>query len=269
MNSLNERMQRYYEKPAKHLLTRRTPVIIRVDGRAFHTFTKNFRKPFDQRMIDAMIVSATTVASNMQGFKLAYIQSDEASFVLTDYDTLQTDAWFGYVKAKVESISASIMTAAFARCMRLANITELTFFDARAFNIPKDDVTNYFLGRAKDWHRNSVSMFTQAFYSHAELKGRCIPEMHEMLHEVGHNWSTDLSNEEKNGTFLVGSDCISLSDVEPHYKYIESLWESVKPCETTKTIFRATGKKQTRNGNTSELNTTPVGSKKGLPGNGT
>lgn len=228
-NPLNERMQRNYEEPAKHRLTRRTPVIVRVDGRAFHTFTRDFQKPFDQRLIDAMAVSASHVAGEMQGFKLGYIQSDEASFVLTDYDMLQTDAWFGYVKAKVESIAASIMTAAFARCMRLANIRELAFFDARAFNIPASEVANYFLGRAEDWHRNSVSMYAQAYFSHQKLKGKCIPEMHEMLHSVGRNWSTDLTNEEKNGIFLVNSD--GRSDIEPHYKQIASLWESVEPCK--------------------------------------
>jgi len=231
-NSLNERMFRNYEKPAKHLLTRRTPVIVRVDGQAFHTSIKNFQKPFDPCLIDAMILAATSVASEMQGFKLGYIQSDEASFVLTDYDTLQTDAWFGFVKAKVETITASIMTASFARSMRLADIRELAFFDARAFNIPASDVTNYFLGRAGNWHRNSVTMYAQAYFSHRELKRKRIPEMHEMLHGVGRNWSTDLTDEEKNGIFIFPNGS-TRSDIEPHYNQIAPLWESVKPSSRT------------------------------------
>jgi len=271
-NPLNERIQRNYEEPAKHLLTRRTPVIVRVDGRAFHTFTRGFQKPFDQRLIDAMVVSATHVASEMQGFKLGYIQSDEASFVMTDYDNLQTDAWFKYVKAKVESITASIMTAAFARCMRLANIRELAFFDARAFNIPESEVANYFLGRAKDWHRNSVSMYARSYFSHRALKGKRIPEIHEMLHSVNRNWSTGLTDEEKNGTFLVGSDAKSHSDIKPCYNQIGPLWEFVKPCEaptTSRTTSLATGNGRARNGNASALNTTPNGSRNGGPGSGT
>ena len=229
-NSLNERIQRNYEKPAKHRLTRRVPVIVRVDGRAFHTLTRNSQKPFDLHLINAMAVSAACVASEIQGFKLGYIQSDEASFVMTDYDTLQTDAWFGYVKAKVETIAASIMTAAFARCKRLANIEKMAFFDARSFNIPTSEVANYFLGRAKDWHRNSVSMYARAHFSHRELKGKCIPQMHEMLHSINRNWSTDLTNREKNGVFLVGSG-ENRSDIEPCYNHIAPLWESVEPCE--------------------------------------
>lgn len=289
-NSLNNRMQRNYENPARHLLTRRVPVIVRVDGRAFHTFTRNFRKPFDQRLIDSMIVAATTVVGEMQGFKLGYIQSDEASFVMTDYDNLDTDAWFGYVKSKIESVTASIMTAAFARCMRLANITTLAYFDARAFNIPASDVANYFLGRAKDWHRNSVSMYARSFFSHQDLKNKCIPEIHEMLHNKGRNWSTDLTDEEKNGTFitvnpLLRDHCprpladrtadtdsiLILSDVEPHYPQIGPLWESVEPCEilTNQTTSRATSSEPVENANDSESNTTPDGSKNGIPGDGT
>lgn len=271
-NPLNERMERNYWGPARHLLTRRTPVVIRVDGRAFHTFTRDFRKPFDQRLIDAMILAATSVASEMQGFKLGYIQSDEASFVMTDYDNLQTDAWFGYVKAKIESITASVMTAAFARCMRLANVTNLAYFDSRACNMPASEVANYFLGRARDWHRNSVSMYARSFFSHADLKDKSIPEVHEMLHNIGRNWTTDLTDEEKNGTFIVGPNCQTRSDTEPCYPQISLLWEFVEPCEAptkSRTINPATGNEQAENENDSVSNTTPSGSNGGAPGNGT
>ena len=268
INLLNKRMQQYYEEPAKHRLTRRTPVIVRVDGRAFHTFTHSFQKPFDQRLIDAMIISATEVAGEMQGFKLAYIQSDEASFVMTDYDTLQTDAWFGYVQAKVETISASIMTAAFARCMRLAGISTPAYFDARAFNIPESDVANYFLGRAKNWHRNSISMFARSFFSHSQLRNKRIREIHEMLHSVGRNWSTDLIDEERNGTFLT-ADCKSRSNVKPHYAPIAALWEA-ESCQTTKnqTTNRDTSSKPVENESDLESSIIPIGSKNGACGNG-
>lgn len=275
-SKLNDRMRRYYEAPSRHLLTRRTPVIVRVDGRAFHTFTRNFRRPFDQRLIDAMVVAASTVAGEMQGFKLGFIQSDEASFVLTDYDTLQTDAWFGYIKSKVETITASIMTAAFARCMRLANVTAWACFDARAFNVPSNDVANYFLGRARDGHRNSVMMYARTYFSHAKLKNKHIPEIHEMLHGVGRNWSTDLSDEEKNGTFLVDGSDESRSDIEPHYNQIAPLWESVEPCEPpaksqmkSQVKSRATGNGRVENENDSVSNGSRLSPRNGARGSGT
>lgn len=226
MKNLGDRMKNNYEQPARHYLIRRMPVIIRVDGRAFHTFTRGFHKPFDQRMIDAMVMAASCVFSEAQGCKLAYVQSDEASFVLTDYDELTTEAWFDYNKSKLESISASIMTAAFARAMRLAAITTPAYFDARAFNIPEQEVVNYFLWRAKDWSRNSITMLAQAHFSHTELQGKSIPDMHEMFYSIGQNWIT-LSEKERNGTFLILTD--EKTNIEPRYEQIEALWRQVCP----------------------------------------
>ena len=227
-DSLGDRMKQNYELPARFYLTRRMPVIVRIDGRAFHTFTRNFPKPFSCKFTDSMVVAAMTVAGEMQGFKLGYIQSDEASFLLTDYDELQTEPWFGYNKSKLESVSASIMAAAFARCMKLVGVTDLATFDARAFNVPENDVVNYFLWRAKDWHRNSISMYTQSFFSHKELQEKSCTDMHEMLHEIGRSWTVDLMDEEKNGTFLVhGSD--PTAEVLPTFAGINELWEKVKP----------------------------------------
>jgi tRNA(His) 5'-end guanylyltransferase len=174
-----------------------------------------------------MVESALTVASEMQGCKLGYVQSDEASFLLTDYDELQTQPWFAYNKSKVESISASTMTAAFARHMWVAGISRPATFDARAFNIPEDEVVNYFLWRAKDWARNSISMYAQSEFSHRELHKQTCADMHEMLHEVGLNWTTDLKDAEKNGTFILRNG--KRTDVLPTYAAINDLWEEVKP----------------------------------------
>ena len=226
-DSLGDRMKKNYENPARLYLTRRTPVIVRVDGRAFHTFTRDFQKPFSPGITEAMVGAALTVASEMQGCKLGYVQSDEASFLLTDYDELQTQPWFAYNKSKVESISASTMTAAFARHMSVAGISRLATFDARAFNIPEDEVVNYFLWRAQDWARNSVTMLAQSKFSHQMLHNMTRTDMHEMLHAVGVNWTTDLKDDEKNGTFILRSG--RRTDVLPTYAAINELWEEVKP----------------------------------------
>jgi tRNA(His) 5'-end guanylyltransferase len=226
-DSLGDRIKTNYERPATRYLTRRTPVVIRLDGRAFHTFTRNFPKPFSVKFTDAMTISAMVVAGEAQGFKLGYVQSDEASFLLTDYDELQTQPWFGYKQSKIESVSASIMTAAFARCMRLAGVTDLATFDARAFNVPEDEVVNYFLWRAQDWARNSLSMYAQAHFSHQELQGKNAADIHEMLHSIDRNWATDLMDDERNGTFLTPGG--SLAEVLPTFTAINELWEQVKP----------------------------------------
>lgn len=199
MRAIGDRIKDNYENRARYELTRRTPVIVRLDGKAFHTFTRGMNKPFDQRLIDAMVSGAQAVADNMQGFKAAYIQSDEVSFVMTDYDTLQTDAWFGYNKSKIESISASIMTAAFNRHIGL---DKDAYFDARSFNIPREEVVNYFLWRALDWERNSLAMYCQSLFSHKQLHGKGKADQHELLYSCGRNWTTDLTEQQKNGTWL-------------------------------------------------------------------
>ena len=233
-DGIGDRFKNNYERPAKHLLTRRTPVIVRLDGRAFHTFTRDFHKPFDRKLIDMMVLSAIHVFTEMQGCKMAFIQSDEASFVLTDYDKFDTQPWFGYNKSKVESVAASCMTAAFSRCQRLAGgeyAHALATFDARAFNVPENEIVNYFLWRAKDWARNSLSMYCQSIFSHQELQGKNAPHMHEMLFAKGRNWARDLCNDEKNGTFLIApANAVSAnSDIEPSYSNIAAVWEAVRP----------------------------------------
>lgn len=225
--NIGNRFKTNYEGPACHHLTRRTPVVVRVDGRAFHTFTRNFPKPFSIEFADSMVSAAMYVASQMQGFKLGYVQSDEVSFLLTDYDNFQTEPWFGYRKSKVETISASLMTAAFARCMRLCGVNELAAFDARAFNVPESEVVNYFLWRAQDWARNSVMMYAQAHFSHQLLQKCSVADIHEMLHSKGLNWTTNLMEDERNGTYLVGLS--SRTDILPNYMAIETLWNEVKP----------------------------------------
>jgi tRNA(His) guanylyltransferase len=205
MTKIGDRMKENYENRDRHMLTRRMPVIVRVDGRAFHTYTRGFNRPFDMRFVGAMVYAAKAVCEDAQGCKAAYIQSDEASFLLTDYDTLATEAWFGYAKSKVETISASVMTAAFnARIQSLAgHALGPAHFDARAFNIPREEVANYFLWRAMDWERNSVSMYCRSFYSDKQMRGKGRADQHEMLYQAGKNWTTDLDAQLRNGTWLV------------------------------------------------------------------
>ncbi len=233
MKDLGSRMKDNYELRARHYLTCRTPVIVRVDGRAFHTLTAKYDRPFDDRFGEAMFTAAFDLFGSMQGCKMAYVQSDEASFVLTDYDTLNTQGWFDYKQSKIESISAGIMTASFCFESAIHNRPVKAAFDSRAFNVPEDEVANYFLWRAQDWHRNSVSMYAQSFFSHKELFGKNIPAIHEMLHGLGKNWTTDLRDEQKNGIFLYRGvrDTVSDLTVPPKFADINKIWERVRPRE--------------------------------------
>lgn len=199
MLSLGERIKSY-ERVSAHQLTPNSSVIIRVDGRAFHTFTRGMDRPFDQELMDTMVEAARETAADMQGFKLGYTQSDEATFLLTDFDRHDTLGWFGYDLSKLISISASLFTMAFNRRFIYK---QRAVFDSRAFVVPELDVPNVFVWRQKDWERNSLQMLARSRFSAKQLHGKGRADMHQMLHEIGVNWATDCTDQQKNGTFVL------------------------------------------------------------------
>lgn len=218
MQDLGDRIKTNYENRSRYYLTRRTPVIIRCDGRAFHSRT--FKKPFDQRHINSMVSTVENVKSEIQGFVCAYVQSDEISILLSDYKTLTTDAWFDYNKSKIETIAASLVSVNYNT---FYPEHKPAVFDARSFNIPKEEVENYFLWRALDWERNSVSMYCRSFFSHKEMMNQGKADQHEMLYQIGKNWATDLSDQIKNGTWV--ADKI-YTNIQPNYQDISAFIQS-------------------------------------------
>lgn len=199
MLSLGQRVKNY-ERASAHQLTPNSCVFIRVDGRAFHTYTRGMDRPFDQSLMDAMVAATECTAAEIQGFKLAYTQSDEATFMLTDFDRHDTLGWFGYDLSKLISISASLFTMHFNRYMI---VKQTAVFDSRAFVVPDPDAPNVFVWRQKDWERNSLQMLARSHFSAAELHGKNRTQVHDMLHRVGVNWATDLTTQQKNGTFVL------------------------------------------------------------------
>ena len=125
-DALGTRMKTFYEQVPKTRLVRRMPVAIRIDGKAFHTFTRGFQKPFDEVLGNAMVRTMEYLAKNIQGCVFAYQQSDEITLLLIDYQTLETDAWFDYEVQKMCSISASMATMAFNRffCQEARNFKD-------------------------------------------------------------------------------------------------------------------------------------------------
>ncbi len=221
-DSLGNRMKMYENTYRYHLL-RKVPVIVRVDGRAFHSLTRHMSKPFDPGFMDSMISAAIHTAEGMQGFKLGYVQSDESSFLLHDFDHDETEAWFDYNINKVVSISASTMSVYFN--LALSRYTQdfgsLGVFDGRSHNIPNEDTPNYFFWRYQDCKRNSLQMYCQSFFSHKQLHGKGWSDQHVMLHGIGKNWTTGLSWREKNGTFIFPGGKTSNDFVNPNYYDID------------------------------------------------
>ena len=253
-SDLANRMKEY-EKRNQYYLQKRTPVAIRVDGRSFHTFTKGFKRPFDDILMKSMQETAKYMCENIQGAKLAYVQSDEITIILTDYDTLETDCWFNYRTDKLCSIAASMATMIFNKIFKekvenfieeggafslaqlnynqmkmepyLKAIEKGAMFDARCFNIPKEEVTNLIYWRQLDATRNSIQMVGQANFSHKELQNKSCNDIQDMLHEQkGINWN-DYPTVYKRGTACIKNRKI--------IEYLDEFKVTAKLMDSTKT----------------------------------
>ena len=206
-DELGTRMKEFYEARARTYLPRRTPVAIRIDGKAFHTFTRGFQKPFDEVLGNSMVRTMEYLCKNIQGCVFGYTQSDEITLLLIDYKQLNSEAWFDYQTQKMCSIAASMATMAFNRyfqeeVQKHIDDTEPIFitdeeirlidtysravekgamFDARVFSIPKEEATNLVYWRQLDATRNSIQMVGQANFSHNELQGKSCNMIQDML----------------------------------------------------------------------------------------
>ena len=227
-SNLAVRMKEFYENVPKTNLMRRTPVVIRIDGKTFHSFTKGFKRPFDEVLIKTMQETTKYLCENIQGCVLGYTQSDEISLVLVDYQRFETSAWFDYEVQKMCSIAASMATMAFNKffyenvflyngmaSVDMSNkkypykevyakaVKKGAMFDARVFNIPKEEVTNYIYWRQLDASRNSIQMVGQANFSHKELQNKSCNSIQDMLMEQkGINWN-DYPTVCKRGTAVI------------------------------------------------------------------
>ena len=220
-DDLGNRMKENYENRTRISLPRRSYTIIRIDGKAFHTYTRGLERPFDRGLIDDMNATAAYLCKNIMGAKLAYVQSDEISIVITDFDDISTQAWFDNNLQKMCSVAASIATNKFNE-LRTRRFIEMQFnmglneqikenilgwfkrdhgaeFDARVFQIPqKVEVLNYLIWRQQDATRNSIASVAQSLYSSKELNGKNGNQQQEMIFQKGINWN-DYDFREKRG----------------------------------------------------------------------
>lgn len=238
-SDLAERMKGY-EKRNRYYLQRRMPVILRLDMRAGHSFTRGFKRPFDEVFIKSMQNTAKYLCENIQNCKLSYQQSDEITLLLIDYDRLNTDCFFDYRVDKLCSITASMATMAFNKFFEnyvdeyrfskwdgvskyeddtwgyiqtlLNAVDKGAMFDARCFNIPKEEVTNNFYWRQLDASRNSIQMVGQANFSHKELQNKSCNDIQDMLMtQKNINWN-DLPIYQKRGSCCEKNKVVVESD---------------------------------------------------------
>ena len=257
-DSLGDRMKQYEGIPRISLM-RRNPVIIRIDGKNFHSFTRGFERPFDDILIKSMQETAKYLCENIQNVKCSYQQSDEISLLLTDYENINTAAWFDYQVQKMCSIAASAATLAFNSFFRNNALVKVTItdayyknkesysgdwkkdrllkepyldactkgamFDARCFSIPKEEVCNYFIWRQQDAVRNSIQMVAQANFSHKQLQNKSCDELQEMLwQEKNINWN-DFETVKKRGSCCTKTGKHTVIDIQTGEQKERLVWE--------------------------------------------
>lgn len=244
-SEIGTRMKKYYEEVPKTRLMRRCPVIVRLDMRAGHSYTREFKRPFDDIFIKSMQDTAKYLCQNTQGVVVSYQQSDEISLLLIDYQTLNSQAFFDYEVQKVCSITASMATTAFNKAISFnagkyfksyleennfiylpddmgkycdtiyKSINKGAMFDSRCFNLVKEECANYFYWRQLDATCNSIQMVGQANFSHKELQGKSCNAIQDMLHEQrGINWN-DLPTYQKRGSCCIKTE-ETVNDVVRH-----------------------------------------------------
>lgn len=254
-DDLGKRMKTYYEAIPKTSLIRRTPVAIRIDGKAFHTFTRGFEKPFDTLLVNTMQQTTKKLCENIQNCVFGYTQSDEITLILVDYKDINTAAWFDYEVQKLCSISASMATLYFNKFFKQSveefDINSIikekevdnykllnsykralntgAMFDSRCFNIPKEEVCNLIYWRQLDATRNSIQMVGQANFSHKELQGlTCNKIQDKLITETDINWN-NYPTYLKRGTSCLKKDSEWILDMNmpilkgEDRKYVEDL----------------------------------------------
>lgn len=209
-DSLGDRMKAY-ERCYNVTLPKRSHVIIRLDGKAFHTWTRGLQKPYDEQLWHLFCETTKYLVSQMQNVKFAYFQSDEISIYMNDFNTVHTEAWFANELQKLVSVSASICTAKFnelAGSHPRFKDKPLAFFDSRAFILPEQsEVFNYFYWRFRDCMRNSILSAGQYSFSQRQLQGKNTSQIQEMLfQEHGINWSQSFPKWNRNGTLCFKHD---------------------------------------------------------------
>jgi len=231
-DSLGDRMKDH-ENRTRYFLPKRIFGLLRIDGKAFHTYTRGFQKPFDEELIEDMNLTAKYLCENIQGARFGYVQSDEITILFTDYYDYKTELWFDGNIQKITSVSASLATSKFNQLrigrgltstlknyvygagqekddpiltwdfrVSLENI-KLAQFDSRVWSESlREEVVNCLIWRQQDAVRNSIQAVAQSLYSHKELNGKNSADLQEMIFRKGINWN-DIGAGKKRGRMIV------------------------------------------------------------------
>ena len=214
MSNLGDRMK-LYEEPTRLRLQIKTPVVIRVDGRSFHTYTRGAQKPYDVLIQKAMQAATLALCNKAMGAVVGFQQSDEITVICQDWQNYESEQWFGGNVQKIATAAVVIATNAFNSYPGVIEAFGQASFDGRVHNIPHHEIVNHLIWRQQDTLRNSVSSLAQYYFSHSDLQGKSCDEMKAMLLEkVDVDWVTVLPSFVRNG-FVVSKQYVQFEGAGP------------------------------------------------------
>ena len=204
-DSLGDLMKAYEMSMAGVKVMKGIPLIARLDGRSFHSFTKGLPRPYDQRLSTCMIETTKFLVEETHA-SVGYTQSDEISLAWFIPADSVADYMFDGRVQKLTSILAGLASAKFLRLV-IENIPEkadkIPVFDCRVWQVPTLELAaQAFLWRELDATKNSISMAAHAYFSHNSLQGLNGSDKQERLWaEKGINWN-DYPTFFKRGTYV-------------------------------------------------------------------
>lgn len=235
---MENRILDFYERRSRTWLLRKVPVIVRLDGKCFHSFCRNFEKPYDLLLNECLTNTLVFLCKKIQGVVYGQRHSDEISLLLLDLQHPNSEACFDYNVQKISSVIAGMCSVEFCRQLLLRNKLsldkEFPSFDGRAFNLPEFEVVNYFWDRSLDCVRNSVQNLARTKFSHKQLHAKNNSDMQEMLYSgYNINWA-NLPQEQKSGvycykTFEERQMQVPLSKLSTHFSNAvvqRSIWKT-------------------------------------------
>lgn len=230
-----------FEAATEINLMKGLPVVARIDGRSFHTFTRGMKRPYDEGMSRMMIETARSLAVETNPL-IAYTQSDEITLIW--YAEGKSQIWFNGRHSKMVSNLASLATLYFYQsCMTYKPdyCNKNPSFDCRVFGVPsKQEACNALIWREQDATKNAVSMAARAYYSDKECHGKTGSDKQEMLFQKGINFN-DYPRFFRRGTILapvtktLGRDALDLPKLgekhpartDPNFTFNRTEWEAV------------------------------------------
>jgi len=203
-DDLGDRCKAFERAEADRRAMRGLPLLARLDGRAFHTFTRDLRRPYEPGMSTAMIETARHLVQDTNAL-VGYTQSDEITLAWYEPSQSISDYLFDGRFQKLASVLAGTASARF--CQLLAEhlpgkVNETPHFDCRVWQVPTlNDAAGVFIWREDDATKNSITMAAGAYYSDRELEGKNSSVKQELLWQKGVNWN-DFPSFFKRGTYL-------------------------------------------------------------------